>query len=98
MNTTDKLILKIQKAFAKLGILADRIEITYPKGFWKKEDVYRLEGYAVLYYSDGRPHKRVQLNSWDTATDCISKGELLLEEIESWEWQINSPSSQIIPD
>lgn len=95
MTTTEKLIEKLEASFAKLGLMADNIRISYPQGFWKKEDCYRWEGSATLYYPDGRPHRRVQINSWDTATLCIAKGELLLKELEVYSWEIWSPSSWI---
>lgn len=98
MTTTEKLVEKLEAAFAKLDIVADRIEITYPQGYWKKEDVYRWEGSAVLHYSDGRDRKRVQINSWDTATECAAKGDLLVEERQPWEWEAHSPAAQVCPN
>lgn len=97
-STGERLVEKLEAAFAKLGILAENISIDFPQGFWKQADVYRWEGYAKLYFQDGRDPKRVQIMSWDTATECVAKGELLLEERSFYEWEIHSPASQVMPE
>ncbi len=95
INPKEKLIKKLEFAFGKLGIFADNIKITFPEGFWKKADVYRWEGTARLSFQDGRPVKNVNIVSWDTATECVKLGDLLIQEKCPWEWEIHSPASLV---
>jgi len=96
MTTTEKLEAKVQNAFAKLGIVAENFRVTYPKGVWKRADVYRWEGSIKLWYPDGRQPRRALINSWDSATRCVKKGEILLEEDENcYQWLVWAPDSLI---
>lgn len=97
MSTKDRLIEKVAETFGKLGIHAECLRLEFPTGYWKAEDVYRWESYWRLSYQDGRQPECVTVNSWDTATECVKRGDIqITQDRKSAKWyEVNAPSSLV---
>ena len=97
MSTRDRLINKVAEAFAKLGIHAECLRMEFPTGYWKAADVYRWESYWRLSYADGRQPETATLNSWDTATECVKKGDMQIDKDRKSvkHYEVYAPSSLV---